>query len=107
MSKPYTYTFIRKDISLEQQLVQLAHATLEAGFRFEKPIETSFLILLEVQDQDELIVASKILEDSDIDFHMFYEPDNDMKFSAICTRPVYGNRERKLFRQWKLYTAVS
>lgn len=57
MANPYTYVIIRKDISPEQQIVQACHAALEAGFRFKKPDETSFLIVLEVPDQKALLDA--------------------------------------------------
>ena len=55
---PYTYVLIRKDISPEQQIVQAGHAALEAGFRFQKPEQTSFLIVLEVSDEEKLRNAS-------------------------------------------------
>lgn len=101
--QPYTYVIIRKDISLVQQSVQIGHAALEAGFRFEKPKETSFLIVLEVENQESLKKAAHFLGERDIDFYMFFEPDNHMGFSAICTRPVYEKREKNLFKRWKLY----
>jgi hypothetical protein len=55
---PYTYILIRKDISPEQQLVQAAHAALEAGFRFKQPEKTSFLIALEIENEQELLEAA-------------------------------------------------
>lgn len=55
---PYTYILIRKDISAEQQIVQAAHAALEAGFRFSQPSEVSNLIVLEVANQEELLDAA-------------------------------------------------
>jgi len=58
MDKPYTYVIVRKDISPEQQSVQACHATLEAGFKFQPPESTSFLVLLEVANQEELLAAS-------------------------------------------------
>jgi hypothetical protein len=54
---PYTYVIIRKNISPEQQLVQSCHAALEAGFRFPKPETTSFLVALEVPNQEALLEA--------------------------------------------------
>lgn len=57
-SKPYTYVICRKDISPEQRVVQSAHAALEAGFRFKMPDEVSFLILLEVANEEELNEAA-------------------------------------------------
>jgi len=55
---PYTYVIVRKDITPEQQLVQACHAALEAGFRFPKPDQTSFLIALEVADEKALLDAT-------------------------------------------------
>jgi len=54
---PYTYVIVRKDISQEQQTVQSCHAALEAGFRFKKPEETSYLIVLEVANLEALLEA--------------------------------------------------
>ena len=56
--EPYTYVLIRKDISPEQQVVQAGHACLEAGFKFERPDRTSFLILLQVENEQSLNDAS-------------------------------------------------
>jgi len=58
MNQPYTYILLRKDISPAQQIVQAAHAALEAGFIYDKPDETSYLIVLEVADEKELLAAS-------------------------------------------------
>ena len=55
---PYTYVIIRKDLSPEQQIVQACHASLEAGFRFPLPEETSYLIVLEVPNEKALLDAT-------------------------------------------------
>jgi len=101
--KPYVYTFIRKDISKEQQIVQTAHATLQAGFVFEMPAEISNLVLLEVENEAELKMISEKLYEIGICHYMFFEPDNDMGFSAIATRPVFEKKERNFFSKWKLF----
>jgi len=38
-----------------------------------------------------------------IDFYAFYEPDTNIGFSAICTRPITDKLERKFFRKWDLF----
>jgi hypothetical protein len=43
----YIYTFVRKDISPEQKIVQIGHACYEAGKRFQDNLGISSLILLE------------------------------------------------------------
>ena len=48
------YTFIRKDLPLNHQMVQACHSALEAGSEFKEPGNIPFLILLESKDKDHL-----------------------------------------------------
>lgn len=98
----HIYTFIRKDISPEQRIVQIGHACFEAGKRFMNPPGISSLILLEAQDEQDLLEIGKKLDERGIDYYMFFEPDFGMGYSAICTRPL-GERERSFFKKWKLF----
>lgn len=101
----YIYTFIREDISPAQKIVQTAHATHEAGKRLnhtEYP-HVSSLILLSAKDEADLKLISRKIDCAGIDHYMFYEPDNGMGYSAICTRPITCDRERAFFRKWDLY----
>jgi len=82
--------------------VQACHASLELGFRKVSPDTISFLILLTVKDQDELIKCKTYLDMNSVDSYMFYEPDYNMGFTALCTEPVY-NEQRKLFKRFKLW----
>lgn len=102
MNKPYVYVLVRLDISPEQQIVQAGHAALEAGFAFSHPGQTASLIVLEVKDKDELLAASAHLQGCGIEHQLFFEPDFNMGYSAIATRPVFGS-ERNLFRKWRLF----
>lgn len=105
MHKPYVYVLVREDISPEQQLVQAAHAALEAGFRFEQPAETARLIVLSVPDRDALGAAAARLARYGIAHHQFFEPDFGMGHSALATRPVFLPKERHLMRKYPLFTA--
>lgn len=101
----YIYTFIREDLSPEQKIVQLGHACHEAGklLNADEHKEPSSLVLLSARDEDDLLeIADKIYR-TGITFSMFFEPDNNMGYSAICTRPVSSARERAFFQEWKLY----
>lgn len=100
---PYIYTFIRNDLSNEQKIVQLGHATWEAGLTFEKPPEIASLVLLHAHDEDNLFDIAQQLDERGIEFVMFYEPDLP-GHTAICTRPIYTKYERVFFRQWELYS---
>lgn len=84
-------------------MVQTGHACLEAGFSFERPASTSFLILLQIENQEELLNVSKYLNENEIEHETFFEPDYDMGYTSICTKPIYG-KERNLFKKFKLWS---
>lgn len=102
METPYTYLFIRKDLSLPQLIVQSSHAALEAGFRFDRPHATPHLVLIGVDDQEQLKQTADYLSVHDIEFEMFYEPDNGTGYTSIATRPLFGG-ERRPLRKYKLF----
>lgn len=105
MDTPYTYLFIRRDLSKPQQIVQASHAALQAGNRFGAH---SHLVLIAVESEDELTKAADHLEQHDIEFEMFHEPDFDTGHTAICTRPLAGAERRPLrrFQLMKEHCAV-
>ncbi len=104
-SKSYVYVLVRTDISVEQQLVQVGHAALEAGFRFNAPRETASLIVLAVPDRPALEEASARLSAKGIEHELFHEPDFGMGHSALATRPLAQKSERNLMRRYPLYRA--
>lgn len=106
----YIYTFIREDISPEQKIVQVGHACHEAGklLSASEFKEASTMILLSAKDEKDLKMISRKIDCAGIEHYMFYEPDpmpngRIMGYSAICTRPVFTDRERAFFRKWDLY----
>lgn len=94
--------FIRQDLPLHAQLVQACHASLELGFRKSPLDKTSFLILLTVKNQEELQKTKEYLDMNEVDSYMFFEPDFDMGFTALCTEAIFGEK-RKLFKKFKLW----
>lgn len=99
----YIYTFIREDISPEQRIVQIGHACYEAGKSFRDNCGISNLILLSAQDEKDIKSIMRKMDRRGIEFYAFYEPDNEMGYSAICTRPVVDEKERAFFRKWDLF----
>jgi len=99
----YTYTFIRRDLPIQHQLVQACHSALEAGAEFKIPDIISNLILLDAEDKDHLSDIARFLDDHDIRYHMFFEPDNGMGYSSITTEPLTRNRKKLLsnFKMWR------
>ncbi len=98
--KSYCYSFIRTDIPLADQGVQLAHATLEAGKYFSHP-DGVHLVVLAVKNKKKLLkVAEKLT--GKVQFRMFHESDDDMHETAIATEAVYGET-RALFMNYQLW----
>lgn len=100
----YIYTFIREDISFAQRIVQIGHACYEAGKLFNDSHGISSLILLSAKDEQEIKSIADKLNMRNIDFYAFFEPDNNMGYSAICTKPITDASERKFFRKWDLFS---
>lgn len=105
----HIYAFIREDLSPEQKIVQLGHACHEAGklLSRDEHKDVSSMVLLSAHDEKDLKSIARKIDCAGIEFHMFFEPDNDMGFSAICTRPIVTDRERALFRKWDLYRHIA
>ena len=100
---PYTYVFVRTDISFEQQLVQSAHAALESGFAFNAPHETSSIVMIAAKNRNELFKIANHLESNEIQFKMFFEPDFDMGESAIATEAICCPKKRNALKKYQLY----
>lgn len=100
----YAYTFIRRDLPIQHQLVQACHSALEAGSEFKKAGEIPNLILLDANDGSHLYEISSFLKKNQIRHHMFYEPDNDMGYSSITTEPLTIEK-KKLLSNYKMWRA--
>jgi len=84
----YAYAFVREDLPNIVKLVQTSHACMEMGFRNEVPEEDTFLVVLSVKNEKALMKTADILEARKIKFSMFFEPDFDYGYTALCTEPV-------------------
>jgi hypothetical protein len=107
IDKSYVYALIRRDIPIEQQLVQVGHAALEAGrFHYGPDEPIASFIVLEVPDKADLLRAAEKLTHQGVAHSLFFEPDFDMGHSALASRPVRG-KERNLFRRWPLWQGAA
>jgi hypothetical protein len=91
------------DIPIADQIVQVGHACLEAGFKFRKPNETVNLIVLSVDSEIHLLTSAEKLGVRGIQLFLFHEPDDQMGFTAACTEAlnVTYRREFRDFPLWK------
>lgn len=104
----HVYMFVRRDLPLADQMVQVAHVSLEAGQRFCVPCHCP-LVLLEVADEPELQRALRHCRRHDIPTHTFTEPDateefphKSMGLTAACTPPL-NPAQRKRLRHFMLW----
>lgn len=102
-STPYMYIFIRKDLTVPQQIVQASHAALEAGFAYNQPAGSTYIVLISIKNQSDLTKVSDRLTSQGIDHQKFFEPDYDTGYTAIATRPLFGT-EREPLKRYSLYT---
>jgi hypothetical protein len=107
--KHYAYFFTRQDISLEQQLVQTAHAAFQLGVHSQRviddgkadpnfvpcqindgidPTETYFTVI-GVRDLAALLAVERILKKFGYRHEKFFEPDlKDGEFTSIGVYPI-------------------
>jgi hypothetical protein len=86
--------FVREDLPDTVKLVQASHACMEMGFETKKPKEQVFLVALSVKNEEGLVKVADLLEQDGIKFKMFYEPDYNYGYTALCTKPVlFGKYE--------------
>lgn len=100
--KPYIYVFVRKDIPLVDQVVQVGHICSEAGREFEYE-DHSNLILLQVENLEELEKTMVYLNLCGIDHRWFNEPDDNLGYTSIATEPLFG-KDRDFLKNYKLWT---
>lgn len=100
----YVYTFIRKDLPINHQIVQACHSALEAGSDFKESGEIPNLVLIELKDVNHLYETEKLLTDKGIRFHNFFEPDNGIGHSSITTEPI-DREKRKALSNYRLWRA--
>jgi hypothetical protein len=81
--------------------VQASHAAIQATNLF--PSSDPNLVICEVSDVDELGRASDRLKSVGIPNAAFFEPDDDLGFTALCTAPLKRDARRYLkgFRLWR------
>lgn len=105
----HTYVFVRRDISVPQQIVQACHACLELGKQlpYWEAHGVSNLVLLGVRDIKGLMQAAQKLDMNNIRYNIFNEPDNGMGYSAICSEPLTDQNLKDLFKNYKLWELES
>jgi hypothetical protein len=86
----YSYIVCRRDMTPSYQAVQSAHAAMEMGFRTMTPGGPVHIVLLGISNQEELLELADKLQRENVKFELFYEPDYETGYTALCTYPMEG-----------------
>ena len=99
------YAVVRKDLSLQQQIVQVAHATPEAGIYLAGPVkEPHYLIVCEVPNEEKLKTLLDSTRQRGIDCVAFNEPDMGNQMTAFATASLSMQQKKQLssLRLWRV-----
>lgn len=100
---PYVYALVRADLSIEQIAVQACHAVYEAGIHLPPGTDATRMIVCTVPDQAALLAAAVRLERNGVAHRLFFEPDNEVGYSALATEPLFAPARRLLAKYPLLY----
>ena len=117
---PAIYVFVRTDLPLADQIVQVGHVCALAASTFAVP-DRCRLILLGLDNVDAIDAVIHRCEEHDIRVASFFEPDpiddgspspfqgegwgevRPMGLTALCTEPIDKRRSRPL-RRYRLWS---
>ena len=98
--KPYIYVLVRNDLSIPQRAVQASHACIESAKKFLTKEHPS-VIICSVKNENVLENACAYLDNNNIKYERFLEPDIDYSLTAIASEPLYTT-DRKIFSKFQL-----
>jgi len=88
---------------VKQQAVQSIHAVIEFTKTFQISQIHPHVVLCHVKNESSLFTIAHKLEQQNILFQFFQEPDLNNEYTAIAAGIVYGEK-RKLFSKLTLFT---
>jgi len=94
MSDKYVYLFIRKDLSVQQQIIQTAHVNHQMAVNLEDR-EMPNAVLIGADDLLHLQDISDHLSVYGVEHEVFFEPDIN-EITAIATYPLAGDSRKPL-----------
>jgi hypothetical protein len=94
--------FVRTDIPLADQIVQVGHACFSAGLKCRTSDEDVNLVLLSMDSERQLLASLGGLNAAGIKYVVFYEPDDEMGHTAACTEPL-SSMHRREFHRYQLW----
>lgn len=98
---PRYYVVVRSDLSVAQQIIQVAHCCLTAGSKFELP-EYHHLVLLSIDEVLQFEDLAFRLAMAEVGYELFFEPDLP-GYTALCSESITDPEKHKLFRGLPLW----
>lgn len=98
----YIYVFVRQDIPLAQQMVDVAHAAYHTGNDVDDFSGKPSLIVIGVPDEKRLTKALGKLNAARLISYTWIDPDNAFGPTAIATYPITREEKQPLasYRLW-------
>jgi len=95
---------VRVDISIPQQIVQSAHASIECAksFKLDRLSDHPSVIILSAKNEAKLHRVRKYLIEQGIRHVHFYEPDIENELTAIATEPIEKSSIRLALKKYQL-----
>lgn len=108
MSELYQYHFIRQDIPIAAQIIQMGHAIDRMSLLLSYYNECANTVLIGVPDESALLDVAHYLETLGYlnrqDFQLFFDTEWPIGYNALAPRPFEGD-ERRVFAKFKTYNA--
>jgi len=101
MSDQYVYGFVNTELDSAQRAIQFGHAVLQMMHDLPDQVQqgradpinkTPNFVLFGIIGEKGILETAKLLdlEVSSVPFTLWYEPDHDLGYTAICTVPIRG-----------------
>jgi hypothetical protein len=101
---PHHYIIVRTDFSVEQQLVQAAHAAYEAGSKFGQPNLNGSMVMCAVPDEDALVKAGIHLLNHYIPHVVWSDTLHEGRVTSIGTAPLLPE-QRQVMKRYKCWSS--
>lgn len=99
----YCYIWVRGDIEVAQQIVQVGHVSSLAAWRYGEDVVKANFVVFKVADYDELVEVESRLEFEEIEYQSFYELDNCIGLTSLCTKPLEKDKVPSWIRKLDLW----
>ena len=97
MDKKYVFIFVREDLSFPVQIVQSCHAVYELGKSQTSNNEHFVHCTVSSEELDRI---EGICINNNLNFEIFYEPDNNLGYTSLAT--IVNEVDKKIFKKYNI-----